>query len=72
MDLTYLDWPFLDETHRDFARALGRFAASEAERQHLTACADHLRTVLEAVRTGDFTSADNAVVQAQAVFNGPR
>ena len=59
-----------DDRRRDYE--LARFAASEAERQHLTACADHLRTVLEAVRTGDFTSADNAVVQAQAVFNGPR
>lgn len=51
---------------------LARFAASEAERQHLEACADHLRSVLNAIKTGDFTSADAWVMQAQAAFNGPR
>lgn len=51
---------------------LARFAASEAERQHLAACADHLRTTLSAVAAGDYASADDSVVKAQAVFNGPR
>ncbi len=51
---------------------LARFAASEAERQHLPDCADHLRTVLDAIANGDFTRADAAVMQAQAAFNGPR
>ena len=51
---------------------LARFAASEAERQHLAACADCLRAVLDAIKIGDFTAADAAVMQAQAAFNGPR
>lgn len=51
---------------------LARFAASEAERQHLPQCADHLRNVLEAIKAGDFTTADASVMEAQAVFNGPR
>lgn len=51
---------------------LARFAASEAERQHLPVCADHLRVVMDSIRTGDFTAADAAVMQAQAAFNGPR
>jgi hypothetical protein len=51
---------------------LARFATSEAERQHLTGCADYLRTVLDAIKIGDFTAADAAVMQAQAAFNGPR
>lgn len=51
---------------------LARFAASEAERQHLTACADHLRKALTAIAAGDLIGADAWVVQAQAVFNGPR
>lgn len=51
---------------------LARFAASEAERQHLPACADQLRIVLEAIRIGDFTAADAAVMEAQAEFNGLR
>jgi len=51
---------------------LARFAAAEAERQHLPECADHLRTVLDAIKSGDFTRADAAVMQAQAAFNGPR
>lgn len=51
---------------------LARFAASEAERQHLETCADHLRSVLNAIKTGDFTGADAWVMQAQAAFNGPR
>lgn len=51
---------------------LARFAVAEAERQHLAACANHLRDVLNAIAAGDFTSADAAVMQAQAVFNGPR
>lgn len=29
-DSTYLDWPFLDDSHRIFARELRRFAATEA------------------------------------------
>lgn len=51
---------------------LARFAASEAERQRLAECADHLRNVLDAVKAGDFTAADYSVVQAQSVFNGSR
>jgi len=51
---------------------LARFAASEAERQHLTTCADHLRNVLTSIAAGDFTAADSSVLQAQAAFNGPR
>lgn len=51
---------------------LARFAASEAERQHISECADHLRAVLTAIVAGDYASADNSVLQAQAVFNGPR
>lgn len=51
---------------------LARFAASEAERQHIPACADHLRVVLNAITPGDFARADDAVTQAQAAFNGPR
>ena len=51
---------------------LARFAASEAERQHNESCADALRKVLDAVKAGDFTAADAAVMQAQAAFNGIR
>ena len=51
---------------------LAKFAASEAERQHLPACADHLRDVLTLIVSGDYMSADAAVMQAQAVFNSPR
>lgn len=51
---------------------LARFAASEAERQRLPECADQLRAVLDAVKVGDFTAADAAVMQAQAAFNDPR
>ncbi|MBL8547751.1 MAG: hypothetical protein JNL81_14885 [Hyphomonadaceae bacterium] len=51
---------------------LARFAAAEAERQHLTATADHLRAVLDAIKIGDFTAADDSVMQAQAAFNSPR
>ncbi|MEZ5959333.1 MAG: hypothetical protein R3C30_02750 [Hyphomonadaceae bacterium] len=51
---------------------LARFATSEAERQQLHECADHLRNVIGAIAAGDFTSADASVMQAQAVFNGPR
>jgi hypothetical protein len=51
---------------------LAKFAASEAERQHLPACGDHLRSVLTLIASGDYTSADASVMLAQAVFNGPR
>ena len=51
---------------------LAYFAAGEAERQHLSACADSLRNVLASVKAGDFTNADAWVMQAQAAFNGPR
>ncbi len=51
---------------------LARFAASEAERQHITECADHLRNVLTSVAAGDFTAADTSVLQAQAAFSGQR
>ena len=62
------------QTPDDRRRAyeLARFAAAEAERQHLPACADPLREVLTAIKTDDFTSADALVMQAQAAFNGPR
>lgn len=59
-----------DERRRVYE--LARFAAAEAERQHLPECADHLRNVLSAIVAGDFTGADASVMQAQAVFNGPR
>lgn len=59
-----------DERRRVYE--LARFAAAEAERQHLSECADHLRNVLNAITSGDFTRADAAVMQAQAAFNGPR
>ncbi len=48
---------------------LARFAGAEAERQHLTGCADHLRAVMDAIKVGDFTAADAAVMQAQAALN---
>lgn len=51
---------------------LAKFAASEAERQHLPACADHLREVLKLIGARDYVEADAAVLQAQAAFNGPR
>jgi len=51
---------------------LAKFAASEAERQHLPECADHLREVLTLITTGDFIDADASVMLAQAAFNNPR
>jgi hypothetical protein len=54
------------------AYELARFAASEAERQHLPDCADPLREVLTLITKGNYTSADAFVMQAQAAFNGPR
>lgn len=51
---------------------LAKFAASEAERQHLPACADHLREALNLITSGDYMGADAAIMQAQAAFNGPR
>lgn len=51
---------------------LAKFAAAEAERQHLTECADHLRRTLAAVAEGNFVVADAALVEAQTVFNEPR
>lgn len=51
---------------------LARFAASEAERQHLPLCADPLREVLTLITQGDYVTADTRVMQAQSAFNGPR
>jgi hypothetical protein len=51
---------------------LARFAAAEAERQHMPACADPLREVLTLITQGDYAAADALVMQAQAAFNGPR
>ena len=51
---------------------LARFAASEAERQHMPACADPLREVLTLITSGDYVTADARVMEAQAAFNGPR
>src|SRR5512134_2377783 len=51
---------------------LARFAAAEAERQHMPACADALRGVLTLITAGDYARADSLVMQAQAAFNNPR
>lgn len=54
------------------AYELAKFAATEAERQHVTGCADCLRDVLSLIASGDLAGADAAVVQAQAAYNSPR
>jgi hypothetical protein len=51
---------------------LARFAAAEAERQHMPACAGPLREVLTFITQGDYVSADARVMEAQAAFNSPR
>lgn len=51
---------------------LARFAAAEAERQHMPDCADPLREVLTLIVQGDYARADSLVMQAQAAFNNPR
>lgn len=51
---------------------LARFAASEAERQHMPECADSLRNVMTSIVAGDFTNADAWVMDAQAHFSGTR
>jgi hypothetical protein len=57
---------------RRHAYDLARFAASEAERLHLPACADHLREVLRLIAGGEFVAADERVMLAQSAFNAPR
>lgn len=59
-----------EERRRAYDLAL--FAATEAERQHLPACADSLRNVLASIKAGDFTNADAWVIEAQATLNNPR
>ena len=54
------------------AYELARFAATEAERQRMPACADPLREVLTLITSGAYARADALVMQAQAAFNNPR
>jgi len=53
------------------AHDLARFAATEAERQHLPGCADPLREVMALIVQGDYAAADDRVMQAQAAINTP-
>jgi hypothetical protein len=54
---------------RDRAGELAQFALTEADRQHLSPCATHLREVMVQIAQGDLASADTAVMQAQAALN---
>jgi len=56
---------------RDRAHEFAQFAASEAERQKLPACASALREAMTLIDTGDFDGADARVLQAQSAFNSP-
>jgi hypothetical protein len=51
---------------------LAKFAASEADRQRLPACAAPLREVLILITKADYVTADACVMQAQTAFNSPR
>jgi hypothetical protein len=51
---------------------LARFAAAEAERQRMPACANPLREVLTLITAGDYATADARVMEAQAAVNAPR
>jgi hypothetical protein len=54
------------------AYELAKFAAAEAERQNLSACADCLLEALSLIPSGDLARADAAVMEAQSAYNSPR
>lgn len=57
---------------RQRAYDMTKFAAGEADRRHLAACAERLHTALALITAGDLARADATVVQAQAAYNHPR